>query len=58
MPLGTAMAVFSSIAMVLMIVMLMLLPETRGRSIANLDGAAVDAANAGAFAFRSRSAGN
>ncbi len=36
MSLGTAIALFSSIAMVLMIIMLMLLPETHGRRIAAL----------------------
>jgi MFS family permease len=37
MPLGTAIALFSSLAMVLMIVMLLVLPETHGRSIASLE---------------------
>ena len=37
MPLGTAIAVFSAIAFGLMIVMLLLLPETRGRSLASLE---------------------
>ncbi len=37
MPLGTAIAVFSTLAHVLMIVMLLLLPETRGRAIATLE---------------------
>ena len=37
MPLGTAIALFSTLAHVLMIVMLLLLPETRGRAIASLD---------------------
>ncbi|MGH7114819.1 MAG: MFS transporter, partial [Stellaceae bacterium] len=37
MPLGTAIALFSTLAHVLMIVMLLLLPETRGRSLASLD---------------------
>ena len=34
MPLGTAIALFSTLAHVLMIIMLLLLPETRGRAIA------------------------
>jgi hypothetical protein len=37
MPLGTAIALFSTLAHVLMIVMLLLLPETRGRMIASLE---------------------
>ena len=37
MPLGTAIAVFSTLAHALMIVMLLLLPETRGRVIASLE---------------------
>ena len=37
MPLGTAIAVFSTLAHSLMIVMLLLLPETRGRAIASLE---------------------
>jgi MFS family permease len=40
MPLGAAIALFSSMAMVLMILMLLLLPETHGRSIAELEEAA------------------
>jgi MFS family permease len=40
MPLGTAIAVFCTAASLLMIVMLLLLPETRGRSIARLEEAA------------------
>jgi MFS family permease len=36
--LGTTIALFSAIASGLMIVMLMLLPETRGRNLAELDG--------------------
>ena len=39
-PLGLTIAVFSSLASAIMIVMLMLLPETRGRSLAELDGRA------------------
>jgi MFS family permease len=38
--LGTTIALFSAIASLLMIGTLMLLPETRGRSLAELDGAA------------------
>jgi hypothetical protein len=38
MPLGTAIALFSTLAHTLMIVMLLLLPETRGRAIASLEG--------------------
>jgi hypothetical protein len=37
MPLGTAIALFSTLAHALMIVMLLLLPETRGRAIASLE---------------------
>jgi len=37
MALGTAIAIFSTAASLLMIVMLLLLPETRGRSIASLE---------------------
>ena len=42
MPLGTAIALFSTLAHALMIGMLLLLPETRGRTIANLDPATPD----------------
>jgi MFS family permease len=52
MPLGTAIALFSTLAHVLMLVMLLLLPETRGRAIASLEPEAPDAA-----AHLSRSAG-
>jgi len=38
-PLGATIAVFSAVASGIMIVMLMLLPETRGRSLASLDTA-------------------
>jgi hypothetical protein len=41
--LGISIAVFSPIASALMIVMLLMLPETRGRSLAALDGDAVTA---------------
>ena len=44
MPLGTAIALFSTLAHVLMIMMLLLLPETRGRVIASLEPEAVGAA--------------
>jgi hypothetical protein len=37
MPLGTAIALFSTLAHALMIMMLLLLPETRGRVIAGLE---------------------
>jgi hypothetical protein len=37
MPLGTAIALFSTLAHALMIGMLLLLSETRGRAIANLE---------------------
>ena len=40
MPLGTAIALFSTLAHALMIVMLLLLPETRGRVIASLESEA------------------
>jgi MFS family permease len=43
MPLGTAIAMFSTLAHMLMIGMLLLLPETRGRTIASLDPEAPDA---------------
>jgi sugar phosphate permease len=44
MPLGTAIALFSTLAHGLMIVMLLLLPETRGRAIASLGSEAPGAA--------------
>ena len=44
MPLGAAIALFSTLAHTLMIVMLLLLPETRGRAIASLEPEAPDAA--------------
>jgi MFS family permease len=37
MPLGTAIALFSTLAHALMLIMLLLLPETRGRAIASLE---------------------
>jgi MFS family permease len=51
MPLSTAIALFSTLAHALMIVMLLLLPETRGRAIASLEPEAP-----GAAAHPSRSA--
>ena len=42
--LGTTIAIFSAVASGMMIVMLLLLPETRGRSLAELDGDAAAAA--------------
>src|SRR5216683_3537989 len=51
MPLGTAIALFSTLAHALMIVMLLLLPETRGRAIASLEPEVP-----GAAAYPSRSA--
>ena len=42
--LGTTIALFSAVASGLMIVMLLLLPETRGRSLAALDGRAAEVA--------------
>jgi hypothetical protein len=51
MPLGTAIALFSTLAHGLMIIMLLLLPETRGRVIASLEQEAP-----GATAYSSRSA--
>jgi hypothetical protein len=50
MPLGTAIALFSTLAHRLMIIMLLLLPETRGRVFASLEEAP------GATAYPSRSA--
>jgi MFS family permease len=44
MPLGTAIALFSTLAHALMIVMLLLLPETRGRAIASLEAQTPEAA--------------
>jgi MFS family permease len=41
--LGTTIALFSAVASALMIVCLMLLPETRGRNLAELDGPALPA---------------
>ncbi|MBV9552625.1 MAG: MFS transporter, partial [Alphaproteobacteria bacterium] len=40
MPLGAVIAIFSSLAFGVMIVMLLMLPETRGRTLAELDGIA------------------
>jgi MFS family permease len=42
MPLGTAIALFSTLAHALMLVMLLVLPETRGRAIASLEPEAPD----------------
>jgi MFS family permease len=44
MPLGTAIALFSTLAHALMLVMLLVLPETRGRAIASLEPEAPGAA--------------
>ena len=41
-PLGATIALFSAFASGLMVVMLLLLPETRGRSLANLEAAPAD----------------
>jgi len=41
-PLGATIALFSAFASGLMVVMLLLLPETRGRSLASLEAAPVD----------------
>jgi len=41
-PLGATMALFSAFASSLMMVMLLLLPETRGRSLASLEAAPAD----------------
>jgi hypothetical protein len=59
MPLGTAIALFSTLAHVLMIMMLLLLPETRGRVIASLEpeapgGAAYPPRTAGRAQLRPR----
>ena len=43
-PLGAVIAIFSSLAFGVMILMLLMLPETRGRSLAELDGGAATAA--------------
>jgi MFS family permease len=43
-PLGLTIALFSSLASAIMIVMLVMLPETRGRSLAELDAGAATAA--------------
>ena len=51
MPLGTAIALFSTLAHGLMIIMLLLLPETRDRVFASLEQEAP-----GAMAYPSRSA--
>jgi hypothetical protein len=40
MPLGTAIALFSTLAHALMLVMHLVLPETRGRAIASLEATA------------------
>jgi hypothetical protein len=42
MPLSTAIALFSTLAHALMLVMLLVLPETRGRAIASLEREAPD----------------
>src|SRR5215831_10140539 len=42
MSLGATIAIFSAVASGIMIVMLMLLPETRGRSLASLEAAPAD----------------
>jgi hypothetical protein len=44
MPLGTAIALFSTLAHALMLMMLLLLPETRGRAIASLEPEALGGA--------------
>ena len=41
-PLGATIALFSAFASGLMMVMLLLLPETRGRSLASLEAAPAD----------------
>ena len=41
-PLGATIALFSAFASAVMVVMLLLLPETRGRSLASLEAAPVD----------------
>ena len=41
-PLGTTIALFSAVASGIMIVTLVLLPETRGRSLASLEAAPAD----------------
>jgi MFS family permease len=51
-PLGLSIAVFSALASGIMIVMLMLLPETRGRSLASLEAQHGAAAPAAAFERR------
>jgi MFS family permease len=48
MPLGPAIAVFCGFSCILMIVMLLMLPETRGRDIANLEAGAIGAGAPGA----------
>jgi hypothetical protein len=51
-PLGLSIAVLSAFASGIMIVMLMLLPETRGRSLASLEGEPGAASPAAAFERR------
>jgi hypothetical protein len=41
-PLGATIALFSALASALMVIMLLLLPETRGRALASLESAPAD----------------
>jgi MFS family permease len=54
-PLGLSIAIFSAVASGIMIVMLMLLPETRGRSLVNLDAELTAAPPGAAFERRAGS---
>ena len=47
-PLGTTIAIFSAVASGLMIIMLLMLPETRGRSLASLEAAPLAGRRGGA----------
>jgi MFS family permease len=51
-PLGTTIALFSAFASAIMVVMLLLLPETRGRSLASLDIEPADGASLAPLAGR------
>jgi len=53
-PLGATIAVFSAIASGIMILMLFLLPETRGRSLESLEAGALGATDAPRMALDPR----
>jgi hypothetical protein len=49
MPLGPAIALFCGFSCILMIVMLLMLPETRGRDIASLEAVTISAGAPGEY---------